>query len=150
MANAKLNQDQIDRVKSMWTQGYTRQSIADMFNVSVATIDRYKSEAIDNYHKGGFLSNSIPITSIEGKPVELPEKEESKKEVEKETHTILVDQTMIVAGRKTAVTYTLNSKQSIVKCEGEFLCADIKIDDLPDLAQELMEVYRLATKMRIQ
>lgn len=143
----KLTDDQVAEVKSMWEKGHTRQEIADRFNVSLFTVDRYKVGTVDNYHKGGFTSSSIPISSIEGKKIDLPKVEETVR-AEETAKTILIDQTMVVAGRKTAVVFTINKKQSVVKCEGDFLCADIKLDDIPDLAGELMEVYRRAMKMQ--
>lgn len=143
----RITNEQRNEIIRMWSSGCRRYEIADRYGITKETVTKVTKDAkIDLYHRPGKIAATIACegAGIEDKKdlIQQPKKEP------KPANILVAEQAITVCGMKTNAIYKLNSKLDTIAIDGSALTAELTIDQLPEFAQELMEVFNLAKKMK--
>lgn len=143
----RITDEQREEIRRMWSSGCRQYEIADRYGISKGTVSRINKDAeIDLYHQPGKIAASITCEGVgiedNKDSIQQPKKEQ------KPANILVAEQAITVCGLKTNSIYKLNSKTDNITIDGSALTAEMEIDRLPEFAQELMEVFNLAKKMK--
>lgn len=110
--------------------------------VSKATVQKYQAQAglrsPGERERGGVISRTIPIAPFA-----------DNQKVEEEPDPVLIaDQVLTICGTDTMTTFRGTATKDVVNIEGNNLMGEIKVEDMPKLAKEIMGAYKLIKKMK--
>ena len=145
-----LTPEERAEIRRLWSEGCRRYEIADRYGVCTETITRITKGGQDAYHKPGKISATIPCEGCGNETTERKAENVSKSSIEEpKPTTILVSESIFnIVGVKTGVTYGINSNADKIKVDGEFISAEIEIDTLAELAKELIDVFKMAKRIK--
>ena len=144
----KITNEQREEIRKLWSSGCARYKIADRYGISKETVTKITKDAdVDLYHQPGKIAATIACegVGIEDSKDQIPQ---PKKSEPKPVNILVAEQLITVCGMKTNCIYKLNSKLDTIAIDGAALTAELTIDQLPEFAQELMEVFAMAKKMK--
>lgn len=143
----RITPEQKEEIRKLWSSGCQQYKIADRYGLSKSTVSRIaKDSEIDLYHQPGKIAASIACEGVgiedNKDSIQQPKKEQ------KSANILVAEQAITVCGLKTNSIYKLNSKIDTITIDAAELTAELTIDQLPEFAQELMEVFAIAKKLK--
>lgn len=142
----RITDEQKEEIRRLWSTGCRQYEIADRYGISKGTVSRINKDAeIDLYHQPGKIAATI---ACEGAGIDKKDSIQQPKKESKPANILVAEQVITVCGMKTNAIYKLNSKLDTIAIDGSALTAELTIDQLPEFAQELMEVFAMAKKMK--
>lgn len=131
-----------NEIVALTKEGKKISEIMEATKVSKGTVQKYQAQAglrsPGERERGGVISRTIPIGPFA-----------DNRKVEEEPDPVLIaDQVLTIFGTDTMTSFRGMATKDTVSIEGNNLMGEIKVEDMPKLAKEIMGAYKLIKKMK--